>query len=204
MRYFIASQESKNNFSKTLVSAILVQSLTANYWKPIQINNSEEKETEIIDLISKKVIIYPEAYNVKQELNQVLELNKEKTEVNLKNIIPPTSSKLIIETVGSILSPLNSQGINTSDMLSYCNASVILVTEDKSDIIKTINVIELLKSKTFPIKGIICVGELNVENTLKIEHLTGVKTLITIPKIEYITKEFVKVQARRIKNIIIR
>ncbi len=53
---------------KTIVSAILVEALQADYWKPVQAGFDEGTDSEFIRSVisNNKTIIHPETYKLKQ------------------------------------------------------------------------------------------------------------------------------------------
>lgn len=200
MRYFVASTE--EGIGKTVVCAILVQSLTANYWKPIQAGNIKNTDSQrISDLVSKRIIIYPEVYKLSQSVDLYNTSKKENQELTLKDLIPPTSTKLIIEGTGNALTLIDNKGNYITDMLHYCNAEVLLVTSEKN-FDKTITALEHLQTKNYYIKGIITIGEFSKGNEVLIKEKTGVSTLFNVPITNDVSKSFVKEQASLIKKII--
>ena len=55
------------NIGKTVVAAILVEALNADYWKPIQSGDLHYTDTDKVkELVNEKSILHPEAYQVKQ------------------------------------------------------------------------------------------------------------------------------------------
>ena len=89
MNYFITGIGT--NVGKTIFSAILTESLQADYWKPIQSGTNEGKDSDTIrDLISNsKTIIYPESYLLKQPLSPHFAAKLEQIEIALNKINLP-------------------------------------------------------------------------------------------------------------------
>ena len=193
MRFFITSTEP--GIGKTIVSSILVQSLTANYWKPIQAGNIEHPDSKkVSDLITKKVIIYPETYKIKDTESII-----NNTDIKLKNIIPPSSTQLIIESTGSILTPIDNNGSFIVDLLHFCDAEAIIVWNSNEETNHIITSIQLLQTKEYPIKGIVSIGKVDKEKEKFIHQTTGIPFLFNVPLADEVTKTFIKEQATLIK-----
>ena len=57
------------DIGKTVVSAILVEALNADYWKPIQSGDLHYTDTDKVkELVNEKTILHPEAYQIKQSI----------------------------------------------------------------------------------------------------------------------------------------
>ena len=97
---------------KTLVAAIVIEALQADYWKPVQAGFAEGTDSLwIAAMISnKKTIIHPELYKLKMLASPHLAAKAEDTKIILKDIVhhlPKTKNKLIIEGAGGLMVPLN-------------------------------------------------------------------------------------------------
>lgn len=202
MRYFVTGIDT--GVGKTVVSSILVQALTANYWKPIQSGDLENSDSKTIaNLISKKINIYPESYRLTAPLSPHLSAKKDGVEIKLKDIVPPSSTQLIIEGAGGVMVPINERGNYVTDMLSYCDAEVILVTKNYlGSINHTLLAIQYLQSKNYNIKGIVVTGDQNIETESIITKNTGVPILFHVPFTSDLSKAFIKEQASRVRPIL--
>lgn len=202
MRYFVTGIDTE--IGKTVVSSILVQALSSNYWKPIQSGDLENSDSlKVSDLISKKINIYPESYRLTKPLSPHLSAKKDGVEITLKNIIPPSSTQLIIEGAGGVMVPINEKGNYVTDILSYCDAEVILVTKNYlGSINHTLLSIHYLQAKNYKIKGIVVTGEENIETESIITKNTGVPILFHVPIVENLSKAFIKKQAVRVRPLI--
>lgn len=202
MRYFVTGIDTE--VGKTVVSAVLAQALTANYWKPIQIGDLDNSDSHKIEnLVSKKIVIYPESYRLSQPLSPHLSAKIDQKEIKLKNIVPPSSTKLIIEGAGGVMVPIDEKGTYITDMLSFCDAEVILVTKNYlGSINHTLLSIQYLQSKNYKIKGIVVTGEENKETEAIITKNTGVPILFHVPFTDELSKQFIKEQATKIRTLI--
>lgn len=130
MNYFVSGIGT--NVGKTLVSAILVEALKADYWKPVQSGTTEGMDSETVrSLISNhQTVIHPEAYLLKEPLSPHFAAKLEGVEIELSKVIrPETSNTLIIEGAGGLLVPLNAHDA-VIDLAGQFDAEVILVISD--------------------------------------------------------------------------
>jgi dethiobiotin synthetase len=114
---------------KTLVSAILTETLSADYWKPVQSGFDEGTDSETVKkLISKpEGRIFPEIYLLKAPVSPHAAAKKENISIKIKLLkVPKTKKTLIIEGAGGLMVPLNDHELMV-DFIKKLNAEVILV-----------------------------------------------------------------------------
>ena len=95
---------------KTMASAVLVEALQADYWKPVQAGDLEYSDCDKVrDLISNtRTVIHPNAYALKTPMSPHAAADIDQVRIALDDIIPPkTENHLIIEGAGGLLVPLN-------------------------------------------------------------------------------------------------
>src|ERR1700712_618792 len=113
---------------KTIISAVLVEKLKADYWKPVQSGDLENSDTLIVkNLISNSsTIFHPEAYQLTQPFSPHKSAAIDGITIDpVKIIIPETENTLIIEGAGGLMVPLNNQFL-IIDLIKKLNAEVIL------------------------------------------------------------------------------
>ena len=135
---------------KTIASAVLVEALKADYWKPIQCGNLDISDTVTVkSLISNPVSkIHPEAYRLKTASSPYYAAKLEGVQIELKKCIPPVTTRhLIIDGAGGLLVPLNDKEC-VADLISALRAPVVLVCKNYlGSINHTLLSIELLKQR---------------------------------------------------------
>jgi len=200
MRYFVTGIDTE--IGKTVVSAILVETLSANYWKPIQSGELANSDShKIKELTSKRIIVYPESYRLTQPLSPHLSAKKDGIEIKLMNLIPPSSTKLIIEGAGGVMVPINEKGNYVTDIIQYCNAEVIVVTKHYlGSINHTLLTINYLKSIGTNLKGIVVTGDENKESEAIITKNTGLPILFNVPQTDNLNQKFIKEQAKLLRK----
>src|SRR5580704_5437702 len=88
---------------KTLVSAILVEALQADYWKPVQCGNLDDSDShKVKSLISNPVSqIFPETYRFATASSPHYAAQVDGTEIDIeKCIAPKAEGHLVIEGAG--------------------------------------------------------------------------------------------------------
>ena len=147
---------------KTVVSAILVEALQADYWKPIQAGNLDESDSlRVRSLISNPVsVIHPEGFCLKTAAAPHLAANIEGISISPDNItLPETSNTLIIEGAGGVLVPLNEREV-IADLIKRLDAPVVIVSRNYlGSINHTLLSIEALRARRIKLLGVIFNGE---------------------------------------------
>lgn len=165
---------------KTIASAVLVENLQADYWKPIQSGELDNSDSMLVErLISnKKTIIHPEAYRLTQPFSPHKSAALDGINIDLdKIILPKTENRLIIEGAGGLMVPLNDQDL-IIDLIKKLDAEVILVSKNYlGSINHTLLSVELLKNRSIPIRKLIFCGESNPSSEDAIYSQTGLVSL---------------------------
>lgn len=178
---------------KTVVSAIVTESLQADYWKPIQAGELDNSDThKVKNLISNtETIFHNNSYGFINPESPHSAAKKEDITIDLNNVVEPsTTNNLVIEGAGGVLVPLNDT--DTIVDLIKPDYKVIVVSQNYlGSINHTLLTIELLKSKGINIAGIIFNGEENIETQTIIEKMTGVNVIGRVEKESVLNKEVI-------------
>ena len=200
MNYFITGIGT--NVGKTIVSAILTESLQADYWKPIQSGTDEGKDSDIIrDLFSNsKTIIHPESYLLEQPLSPHFAAKIDGVEIEMKEIrLPITDNNIIIEGAGGIFVPINETQF-VIDIAKKIDCEIILVVSNYLGCINhALLSLNYLISNQYKIKAIVFNGNFEIEIKSAITNLYKDLQLIEIPTLEHVTKENIKSVAETIQ-----
>src|SRR5262245_49315597 len=89
---------------KTILSALLVETFQADYWKPIQSGEPGDKET-VRELSQNSIsVFYPEAYRLDYPASPHLAAKKQNVTIDPEKInIPVTQNNLVIELAGGLM-----------------------------------------------------------------------------------------------------
>jgi dethiobiotin synthetase len=179
---------------KTLISAILVEKLKADYWKPVQSGDLDQSDTmKVKQLVSNtKSIYHPEAYRLTQPYSPHKSAELDGITIEEAKIkMPVTDNILLIEGAGGLMVPLNNHYLMI-DLIVQLNAEVVLVSQNYlGSINHTLLSVEALKQRDIPVKGIIFNGETNPSTEDYILTYTGLKLLGHIPAFDNITAQTV-------------
>ncbi|TDE29272.1 dethiobiotin synthase [Flavobacterium ranwuense] len=177
---------------KTIVSAILVEALKADYWKPIQSGDLHQTDTmKVQGLISNSTShFFSEAYRLTEPMSPHAAAAIDGVTINLDSIkVPSTSNNLIIEGAGGLMVPLNDDSL-VIDLIEKLKAEVILVSRNYlGSINHTLLSVEALQNRNIPIKGIIFNGNPVYSSEKFICEYTGLKSLFHIDNEQTIDKQ---------------
>jgi dethiobiotin synthetase len=199
MKYFITAIGTDSG--KTLVSAILVKALQADYWKPIQAGLPRDTDTVATLAQSSRSVYHHEAYLLKAPMSPHAAAAQEGIEINLQHVtIPPTTRPLIIEGAGGVLVPLNKQQF-VIDLAIHLQVPVILVANlYLGSINHTLLTVQELKRRAIPVKGIIFNGPANKDSMDIILHHSGYPYLLHIEQHPDISPETVAYYAQQLEQ----
>jgi len=179
------------DIGKTLISAILVEKLQCDYWKPVQSGELENSDTmKVQRLVSNTTsVFHPESYRLTQPYSPHKSATLDGIEIDEKSIIAPkTENQLLIEGAGGLMVPLNNHAL-VIDLIKQLNAEVVLVSQNYlGSINHTLLSIEALKQRKIPIKGIIFNGEENTSTEDYITAYTQIAHLGRVPMLAVVDK----------------
>jgi len=183
------------DIGKTVVSAILVEKLKADYWKPVQSGDLDHSDTiKVKALVSNQVsLFHPESYRLNRPLSPNHSAKIDGIRIDPSRIVLPESTNkyLIIEGAGGLMVPLNYEYL-VIDLASDLKAEIILVSKAYlGSINHTLLSIEAIKQRNLPLRGIVFNGNPNPESEDVILEYSGVKCIGRIPEAAHLDKNFV-------------
>jgi dethiobiotin synthetase len=178
---------------KTIASAIVVEALQADYWKPIQAGDLENSDSNKIKslICNNKTVIFENSYQLKTPASPhfAAEIDNIKIELN-KIIEPKTENHLVIEGAGGLFVPLNNNDC-VIDLIQP-NYKVIVVSRHYlGSINHTLLTIEALKSRKINIAGIIFSGDKNPATESIILSKTNINIIGRINQEPYFDKNVI-------------
>ncbi len=189
---------------KTVVSAVLVQALKADYWKPIQTGTELDNDTERVKkLVSNSTsVFHKEAYSLKAPYAPFASAALEGIEIDFEKItLPETNNTLIIEGAGGLLAPITETHF-IIDLITKFDAETILVVQNYiGSINHTLLSIEALKSRNINVIGIVVSGVENKMSEKIILQHSGLTLLGRIYKEGHFTPEVVNKYEAQFSNI---
>ena len=189
-KYFITGIST--DVGKTIASAIVVEALKADYWKPIQAGELEFCDTKKVEsLISNsKSKFHPNSYALKTPMSPHAAAEIDGIEISIDQIKEPkTDNNLVIEGAGGLLVPLNEHQ-TVLDIIQPDHKVIVVSRHYLGSINHTLLTIKLLQEKGFEV-SVIFSGEAHKTTESIIKKMTGVKVIGRIEEEEEFDKEVV-------------
>jgi len=184
---------------KTVVSAIVVEALRADYWKPIQSGELANSDTDTVRrLVSNPASqFHPEAYRLTQPLSPHAAAERDGVTIDPAAIIlPDTTNSLVVELAGGLMVPLNNHFLNI-DLVQQMGLPVVLVSRNYlGSINHTLLSVEACQRREIPILGIIFNGPAVPATETFILNYTGLTCIGRIAQEEVVNQEVVRQYAR--------
>ncbi|MFV8374376.1 dethiobiotin synthase [Flavobacterium sp. LB1P71] len=179
---------------KTIASAIITESLEADYWKPIQAGDLENSDSHKIKsfLSNKKTVIYPNSYALNTPVSPHLAAELDGTVIDLKKITEPkTANHLVIEGAGGVFVPLNETD-SVIDLIQPDYKVIVVSRHYLGSINHTLLTIEALQNRKINSVGIIFSGDENKATETIILNKTGLKCIGRIEQEPYFDQNVIK------------
>lgn len=189
---------------KTFVSAILVEALKADYWKPVQSGTFYTTDSQNIkNLISNDAsVIHPEAYCLREHKSPHEAAANENILIDPDRIvIPATSNKtLVIEGAGGVMVPLTGNYF-ILDLIKKFNAEVVVVVQNYlGSINHSLLTIEVLKQNNINIVGLVFNGSPHLASEELIMNHSRLPCLLRILKEDKVDKSTILKYANTVSN----
>lgn len=179
---------------KTIASSIIVESLEADYWKPIQagdLDNSDSHKikSKISNLKSK---IFENTYKLNTPASPHLAAEIDGIKIDLKQIQgPKTNNHLVIEGAGGIFVPLN-ETETIIDLIQPDYKIIVVSRHYLGSINHTLLTIEAIQNRGFKVAGIIFSGSENKSTESIVLNKTGIKYIGRIDEEPYFDQNVIK------------
>ena len=200
-KYFITGISTE--VGKTIVSAIFVEALQADYWKPIQSGDLQYSDTDKVkELISNnKSEFHSNSYALETPMSPHASAEIDGVEICLKEILEPeTNNHLVVEGAGGLLVPLNNQD-TILDLIRPKYKVVVVSRHYLGSINHTLLTVNLLKEKGFDI-AIVFSGDQHPTTESIISKMTEVPVLGSIDDEPYFDKNVVREYAQKFKAVL--
>ncbi len=187
---------------KTIASAIVVQALEADYWKPIQAGDLENSDSHKIQryISNAKTVIHENSYQLNTPASPHLAAALDGIAIDLKQITDPkTKNHLVIEGAGGIFVPLNDTDL-VMDLIQKDYKVIVVSRHYLGSINHTLLTIEALKNKKIKGAGIIFSGDENKPTEEIILKKTGVKFMGRIDNEPYFDQNVIQYYADKFRE----
>lgn len=179
---------------KTIASAIVVEALEADYWKPIQAGELENSDSHKIKkyISNSKTRVFENSYALKTPASPHLAAEIDGITIDLNKITEPvTSNHLVIEGAGGIFVPINYQDC-VIDLIQPDYKVIVVSRHYLGSINHTLLTIEALQNRKIAIAGILFNGKENLSTESIVLNKTGVKCIGRIEEEPYFDQNVVK------------
>jgi dethiobiotin synthetase len=181
------------NVGKTVLSALLVAALDAVYWKPIQTGAADSTDRSFVRLWAapQEEQLLPECYCFDAPVSPHLAAREAGARIALNSIrLPPApAGRLwIVEGAGGAMVPLNERDLML-DLMRHLRLPVVVAARTSLGTINhSLLTLSALRSAQIEVRGVVLIGEENLENCRAIEHYGGVRVVGHIPFLEKINR----------------
>ena len=200
-KYFITGISTE--VGKTIASAVVVEALKADYWKPIQAGDLEFSDTDKVkELVSNSTsVFHPNSYALNTPMSPHASADIDGVQIDIKEIKEPkTKNHLVIEGAGGVLVPLNDS--NTILDLIQPDYKVIVISRHYlGSINHTLLTVNLLKEKGFDM-SIIFSGDEHATTESIIKKMTSVSVLGRIESEPYFDQNVIKEYADKFREVL--
>lgn len=191
---------------KTIASAIVVEALEADYWKPIQAGDIDDSDSHKIQryITNNKTVIHRNSYKLNTPASPHYAAEVDGIKIELAKIIEPkTSNNLVIEGAGGVLVPLNDAD-SIIDLIQKKYKVIVVSRHYLGSINHTLLTIEALKTRNIPVAGIIFSGDENKSTEGIIIKKTNCKYIGRIDNEPYFDANVISYYADKFRENLLR
>ena len=189
---------------KTVVSALLVEALKADYWKPVQAGTFHPTDSDSIKkwISNSKTVIHPEAYRLREGKSPHEASAIEGIHIDPDRIVlPDTTNTLVIEGAGGVLVPLNNKFF-IIDLIKKFDAEVVVVIQNYlGSINHSLLTLDALKQKGIKVLGLVFNGSPHEASKQIIMSYSGLPCISDILSEGKIDKSIILKYAKDFQNI---
>jgi dethiobiotin synthetase len=178
---------------KTVLSALLVASLDANYWKPVQTGAVEGTDREWVRkwAAPPEECLLPERYRFDPPVSPHLAAREAGVRILLDTFefpAGPANRPWVVEGAGGVMVPLNERDLML-DLMRQLGLPVIVAARTALGTINhTLLTLAALRNAHVSPLGVVLIGDENLENRRAIEHYGNARILGHIPVLERIDR----------------
>lgn len=190
---------------KTLISAIVVEALQADYWKPVQAGDLDHSDShKVKNLISNSTSrFFDSTYALQTPMSPHAAAEIDDVKIDITQLKrPQTNNNLVIEGAGGLLVPLNEKDC-IIDLIQPQDKIILVSRHYLGSINHTLLSVEALQQRGFTQIGILFSGDENPTTEAIILQKTKLKMLGRIPELHKIDKETISEEAKKIQHILI-
>jgi dethiobiotin synthetase len=179
---------------KTVASAVLVQALGADYWKPVQAGGLDHTDSdEVRRLVTNpRSVFHSERHRLLMPASPHRAAAAENRTISPTDFqLPATDNHLVVEGAGGLLVPL-APGFLVADLVQQLGLGVVVVSRHYlGSINHTLLTLEALRQRGIPIRGLVFNGGEDGPTEQAILHHTPAPVLFRLEAEPELTPEVV-------------
>lgn len=185
MRLIVAGTDT--DVGKTVVSALLVQGLGANYWKPVQSGLADGSDSqsvrEILSLPPERIL--RESYRLQAPVSPHWAAEQEQVVIDPQRLsLPAGDEPLVVETAGGVMTPLGRDWLQIDQIRRWGLPLVLVARSGLGTLNHTLLTLEALRRRSIPVLGLVLNGPPHPDNPRTLAELGQVPVLAQLPRLE--------------------
>lgn len=172
---------------KTVVSAWLVQGLTARYWKPVQSGLADGGDRSTVASLLKLPAerLLPEVYRLSEPLSPHWAAERDGLTIEPERLhLPPGDGPLVVETAGGVLVPLRRDWLQIQQLQRWQLPVVLVARSGLGTLNHTLLTLEALRHRAIPVLGLVLNGPPHADNPRTLAALGTVPVLAELPPLQ--------------------
>lgn len=181
----------KTMFSAALMLGLEVARHNPHYWKPVQSGITDGVDTKTVLELTRlpKERFLTERYIFSEPLSPHRAAEIDKQEIDIESFrkpesIPETNGTLIIEGAGGLMVPLTRENLYINLFKEWNIPLVLCARTGLGTINHTLLSLEAIWARNIPLKGIVFIGEDNIDIIRTIAEFSKVKILGHMPLLD--------------------
>jgi dethiobiotin synthetase len=188
---------------KTVIAAILVEALQADYWKPVQAGFALGTDSQFVKtmLTNTASRVFPETYKLTMPASPHLAAKTEGKTINLDriaehySIISQASELMIVEGAGGVMVPLNEQEFMI-DLIKKLNARVVIVSRNYlGSINHSLLTAAVCRAHQLDVLGWVF-NDRYLDYEQEVSRWSGYPVIVSVPRASQVSKAFILQQAQ--------
>jgi dethiobiotin synthetase len=192
---------------KTVIAAILVEALQADYWKPVQAGYALGTDSQFVKTILTNTAskVFPETYKLSMPAAPHLAAKTEGKTISLGriaehySIISQASKLMIIEGAGGLMVPLNDNEF-IIDLIKKLDARVVIVSRNYlGSINHSLLTAAVCKEHKLDVLGWVF-NDRYLDYEQEVSQWSGYPVITSVPRAPQVNKAFILQQAQIVKT----
>ncbi len=199
MNYFVTGIGT--GVGKTVVSAVLVEALQADYWKPVQCGLPRDIEVVSSLVQNQSSNFHDETYLLNESASPHQAAYNQGLVLAIDGIaVPNTNNDLVIEGAGGVMVPLNEQEFMLDLIKKFADQVVLVADLYLGSINHTLLSVDILQRHHIEIRGIVFNGHPNSHSESVILSYSKSVNLLHLPPDSLIDSEHIKKWAQILRK----